>query len=253
MRVRWLLCLLWTRCGGVEGEDGLFQVRARRARWSSTKTCCAGRSRRRCGLRAEKVKSQKRAAVRRCSFRGRGRCFGRNICSDGAGCTGTRNGVVTADEVEGCRRLRLWSGRGRGTARSSQRFFALDVLLLFNQAEWHVVVAICIEGRRIRHGPVHDPSLELVLCANKVLNLGFGGCVSWCQLVFPVFVCARITPAENALHLFVGPGIEVDGLDSADMDAHTSVDAGATDADKDAKVPACPARICVMVNSVSRC
>lgn len=77
--------------------------------------------------------------------------------------------------------------------------------------------------------------------------------MSRCQLVLPVFVCARISPAKNALHLFVGPGIEVDGLDSADVDAHTSVDAGATDTDKDAKVPACPARIYVKLNSVSGC
>lgn len=67
-----------------------------------------------------------------------------------------------------------------------------------------------------------------------------------CEFVFPVFVCARIAPAENALHLFIGPGIEVDRLDSADMDAHASVDAGAANADEDAEVPACPARICVI-------
>lgn len=77
--------------------------------------------------------------------------------------------------------------------------------------------------------------------------------MSLCQLVLPVFVCARISPAENALHLFIGPGIEVDGLDFADVYAHASVDAGATDTDKDAKIPACPARIYVMLNSVSRC
>lgn len=68
--------------------------------------------------------------------------------------------------------------------------------------------------------------------------------MAWCEFVFPVFICARISPAENALHLFVGPGIEVDGLDSANMDTHASVDARAADADEDAEVPACPARIC---------
>jgi hypothetical protein len=43
--------------------------------------------------------------------------------------------------------------------------------------------------------------------------------------------------------LFVGPGIEVDGLNSADVSAHATVDARASDTDKDAQVPAGPSRI----------
>lgn len=64
------------------------------------------------------------------------------------------------------------------------------------------------------------------------------------KLVLPVLVCARVAPVEDALHLFVGPGIEVDRFDFADVHAHATVDARAADANEDAEVPACPARIC---------
>lgn len=67
------------------------------------------------------------------------------------------------------------------------------------------------------------------------------------QLVLPVLVRPRIAPVQDALHLLVGPGIEIDRLDFADVDAHTSVDARAADADEDAQIPACPSRICAAV------
>lgn len=70
-----------------------------------------------------------------------------------------------------------------------------------------------------------------------------------CQLVLPVLIRPRITPVKNALHLLVGPGIEIDRLDTADVDAHASVDARAADADENAQVPACPSRICAIVVS----
>jgi len=67
------------------------------------------------------------------------------------------------------------------------------------------------------------------------------------QLGLPVFVRARIAPAEDASELFVGPGIEVDRLDSADMRAHATVDARTPDADKDAEVPTSPSRVLVLL------
>lgn len=44
-----------------------------------------------------------------------------------------------------------------------------------------------------------------------------------CQLGFPVFIRPRIAPAHNAVHLFVGPGVEIYGFDTADVNAHASV------------------------------
>lgn len=64
------------------------------------------------------------------------------------------------------------------------------------------------------------------------------------ELGLPVFVCARIAPTEDALHLLLGPRVEVDRLDAADVGAHAAVDARAADADEDAKVPASPPGVC---------
>lgn len=46
-------------------------------------------------------------------------------------------------------------------------------------------------------------------------------------------VGSSIAPSYNTLKLFIGPRIEIHGLDSADMRAHTPVNAGAPNADKD--------------------
>jgi hypothetical protein len=110
----------------------------------------------------------------------------------------------------------------------------LDSLLLLDDAEGHVVVRIGTQCRRIRHWPVHDPPLELIFGPYKVLDLGLGGHVAGCQLRLPVLVGSRVAPVQDALELFVGPGIEVDGLDLADVDSHATVNARAADADEDA-------------------
>lgn len=46
-------------------------------------------------------------------------------------------------------------------------------------------------------------------------------------------VGSSIAPSYNTLKLFIGPRIEIHGLDSADMRSHTPVNAGAPNADKD--------------------
>lgn len=58
----------------------------------------------------------------------------------------------------------------------------------------------------------------------------------------PVGSC--IAPFNHALKLFIGPGIEINGLDSADMRAHTPVNARAPNADKYTEIPRSPSRIC---------
>lgn len=68
--------------------------------------------------------------------------------------------------------------------------------------------------------------------------------MAWRQLGFPILVRARIAPAQDALQLFVGPRIQIDRLDSANVRAHATMDARAADADKDAQVPTGPSRIC---------
>lgn len=67
--------------------------------------------------------------------------------------------------------------------------------------------------------------------------------MTWRKLGLPVFIGASISPAQDALELFVGPRIEVDGLDSADVGAHATMDARTSDTDEDTKVPASPSRI----------
>lgn len=63
------------------------------------------------------------------------------------------------------------------------------------------------------------------------------------QLRFPVFIRARVAPAQDTLKLLVRPRVQIDRLDSADVGAHAAVDAGAADADEDADVPARPSRV----------
>lgn len=57
------------------------------------------------------------------------------------------------------------------------------------------------------------------------------------ELGLEVLVGAGVAPSEDAGHLFVGPGVEVDRLDARDVGAHATVDARAADADKDAEIP----------------
>lgn len=38
-------------------------------------------------------------------------------------------------------------------------------------------------------------------------------------------VCSQVSPLKNALHLLVGPGVQIHRLDSADVRAHTTMDA----------------------------
>lgn len=64
------------------------------------------------------------------------------------------------------------------------------------------------------------------------------------ELRLPVLIGTRVAPAQDALKLLVGPGVEVDRLDAADVGAHSSVDARASNADEDAEVPGGPSRVC---------
>ena len=45
------------------------------------------------------------------------------------------------------------------------------------------------------------------------------------QLRLPVLVCAGVSPAEDALQLLVGPGVQVDRLHPADMRSHPAMNA----------------------------
>lgn len=69
--------------------------------------------------------------------------------------------------------------------------------------------------------------------------------MTWGQLCLPVFVGARIAPAENALELLIGPRVQVDGFDTADVGAHSTVDARAANAHKDTEIPGGPSRMLV--------
>jgi hypothetical protein len=75
--------------------------------------------------------------------------------------------------------------------------------------------------------------------------------MSRCQLRLPVLVRARITPLQHALQLFVGPGVEVDGFDFANVRAHAAVYAGAANAHEDTQVPASPSRVYTCQHAMS--
>lgn len=66
-------------------------------------------------------------------------------------------------------------------------------------------------------------------------------------------VGTAVAPFQHALQLLVSPRIEVDGLHSADMGAHSTVDARAADADEDAQVPGRPSGVCQNSCLVSAC
>ena len=36
---------------------------------------------------------------------------------------------------------------------------------------YHIVISTCIQSRRVRYWPVHDPSLRLIFCSNEIFNL----------------------------------------------------------------------------------
>lgn len=65
------------------------------------------------------------------------------------------------------------------------------------------------------------------------------------QLGLPVLVCPGIAPFQDALQLFIGPSIEIDRLDSADVCSHTAVDTGASNANKHTEIPTGPSRVLV--------
>ncbi len=52
------------------------------------------------------------------------------------------------------------------------------------------------------------------------------------QFGLPVFICSRISPLQDALQLLIGPGIEVDRLDSRDVRSHAAVYTRASNAYK---------------------
>ena len=112
---------------------------------------------------------------------------------------------------------------------------------------YHIVI-VRLQGRRIWHRALHDPALRLIFGAYKVLNLGLRRNVARRQFRLPVLVRPRITPLQHALQLLVGPGVEVNGFDLANMRAHTTMYAGATYAHEDAEVPAGPSGV---YNSIS--
>jgi hypothetical protein len=60
------------------------------------------------------------------------------------------------------------------------------------------------------------------------------------QFGFPVFVGPCVPPSQYTLKLFIGPRIKVDRFNSADMCTHSTVDARAADADKNAQIPTRP-------------
>jgi len=77
-----------------------------------------------------------------------------------------------------------------------------------------------------------------------------------------ILVGSGIAPLQHALKLLVGPRVQIDGLDSADMCAHTTVNTRASaslvseldlihgssscspNADEDAQIPTGPSRVC---------
>jgi hypothetical protein len=69
--------------------------------------------------------------------------------------------------------------------------------------------------------------------------------VSWRQLCLPVLVRPGVTPLQHALQLLVCPCVEVDRFDFGDVRAHAAVNSRASNAYKDAKVPAGPSRVLV--------
>lgn len=221
-----LLLLLWLRPRGrgVQRQNGLLEVWPGGSSHSSG-VAGAGWSGGGGGL-TEEVQAQERIL----SARGLGRSgigFRGDLARLGAGGARSGDGIIAADKID--LRLRgsdVSGGRGGLADRTlANRFSALDVLFLLNQAQRHIVVAIYVEAGRVGNGAVHCPSLELVLGADKVLNLGFRGDVAGRQLGLPIFVRARITPAEDASKLLVGPGIEIDRLDSANVRTHATVNA----------------------------
>lgn len=122
--------------------------------------------------------------------------------------------------------------RGLTGSGDSLRGRTFNLCFLLHNRKRHIVITV-IQARRVRHLTVHYPSLALILCPDKVLDFCIRGNVAGCQFRFPVFVGSSIAPSHNTLKLFIRPRIEIHGLDSADMRAHTPVNAGAPNANKD--------------------
>lgn len=69
------------------------------------------------------------------------------------------------------------------------------------------------------------------------------GHVTWFEVGFPVEVCPPVAPSLHVLDLFWRPGVEVDGADARDVDAHSAVVAGAAYAEPASQVGRGPARV----------
>jgi hypothetical protein len=81
----------------------------------------------------------------------------------------------------------------------ADRLLALYHLLLLDEAQGYIVIAVDVEGGRVGNRALHNPSLEFVLGADEILDLGFGGSMASSELGLPVLVGAGIAPAQNAL------------------------------------------------------
>jgi hypothetical protein len=92
-------------------------------------------------------------------------------------------------------------------------------------------------------GPISLPSICILL-----VHTQRGRSIGCDELVG-----SSISPSHHTLKLFIGPSIEIHGLDSADMRSHTPVNSRAPNANKDTQVPRRPSRIYPKDNSVYEC
>jgi hypothetical protein len=84
-------------------------------------------------------------------------------------------------------------------------------------------------------GPISLPSICILL-----VHTQRGRSIGCDELVG-----SSISPSHHTLKLFIGPSIEIHGLDSADMRSHTPVNSRAPNANKDTQVPRRPSRMLV--------
>lgn len=236
-----LVCRLRPGRRCVQGQDRLLEIWPRLAAGA----CCssgAGRSRWSRRRITEKVEAKQGVLGSR-GFRRRRSSLGRHLLSCRRACrAGSGRQIVTTNEV--C----LGGGRPLGcggvSSALSKRFLALNALLLLDDAERNVVVAFHVQSGGVWSWSLHDPALQLVFCPDKVLDLGLGRHVARGQFGFPVLVCARISPVQNALELLIRPRVQIDRLDTRDVRAHGSMNAGAANAHENAQVPTRPSGIC---------
>lgn len=87
--------------------------------------------------------------------------------------------------------------------------------------------------------PVSPPSTCRTLAQNPAQSIACNELVG-----------SPIAPFQHTLELFVGPGIEINGLDPTNVCAHAPVDARTPNADEDTQVPGRPSRIYTHKKSV---